>query len=106
MAAAMQCEAGGGGKRLTGGIEPPVGGVYATGERLGQARSRAEMTENRLRAHEIPDPAPAGKTPAGEVRRAIDRVRRGALVRLEGPGQVVIAAAAETLTEGSLAALR
>src|SRR5262245_26464857 len=76
------------------------------GEAERELEGRRGMTIKPLNVNEIPDPAPAAKTPAGEVRRAIDRVRRGALVRLEGPGQTVIAAAAETLTGGSLAALR
>ena len=61
---------------------------------------------HRSRPHEIPDPAPAERTPAGEVRRAIDRVRRGAIVRIEGGGGVLLMAAAETMSGGSLEALR
>ena len=64
------------------------------------------MPVKHVKQNEIPDPAPAAKTPAGEVRRAIDRFRRGAAVGIDGAGAKLIAVAAETLTAGSLAALR
>ncbi len=64
------------------------------------------MPNKHLTLHDIPDPAPAAKTPAGEVRRAIDRFRRGAAVGIEAGDGRLVAVAAETLTAGSLAALR